>query len=105
MTKRRVKHIGVFQTSLISAIIFFFLSLIMVVPIMLIMSIAGGLSDNMGFAFGGLLMIFMPIMYAIMGFLMTALWCWIYNMVAKRVGGIEIEVEVIEDEPGAQVPA
>jgi len=96
MTKRRVKKIGVLQTSLISAIIFFFLSLIMVVPIMLIMGIAGGFSDNMGFAFGGLLFIFMPIMYAIMGFLMTALWCWIYNVVAKMIGGIEIEVEVIE---------
>lgn len=97
MSKKRVKKIGVLQTSLISAIIFFFLSLILVVPMILIMGIAGVFSDNMGFAFGGLLMIFMPIMYAIMAFLMTALWCWMYNVVAKRLGGIEIEVEVMED--------
>jgi len=28
--------------------------------------------------------------------LMTALWCWLYNVIAKKIGGIEIEVEVIE---------
>jgi len=97
MTKKRVKKIGILQTSLISAIIFFFLSLILVVPIMLIMGIAGGFSDNMGFAFGGLLLMFMPIMYAIMGFLMTALWCWLYNVIAKKIGGIEIEFEAMEE--------
>lgn len=42
-------------------------------------------------------MIFMPIIYAVMAFLMTALWCWMYNVVAKRIGGIEIEVEVMEE--------
>jgi ABC-type sugar transport system permease subunit len=97
MTKKRVKKIGILQTSLISAIIFFFLSLILVVPIMLIMGIAGGFSDNMGFAFGGLLLMFMPIMYAIMGFLMTAFWCWLYNVIAKKIGGIEIEFEAMEE--------
>jgi hypothetical protein len=97
MSKRRVKKIGVLQTSIVSAIIFFILSLIMVVPMMLVMGIAGVFSDNMGFAFGGVFMIFMPIMYAVIGFLVTALWCWMYNVVAKWIGGIEIEVEVIED--------
>jgi hypothetical protein len=97
MSKRRVKKIGVLQTSIVSAIIFFILSLIMVVPMMLVMGIAGVFSDNMGFAFGGAFMIFMPIMYAVIGFLFTALWCWMYNVVAKWIGGIEIEVEVIDD--------
>lgn len=97
MSRRRVKKIGVLQTSIVSAIIFFILSLIMVVPVMLVMGIAGVFSDNMGFAFGGVFMIFMPIMYAVIGFLVTALWCWMYNVVAKWIGGIEIEVEVIEE--------
>lgn len=97
MTKRKVKRIGVFQTSLIAAIIYFFLALIIVVPMMLIMGFAGGFSDIPGFAFGGVLMIFMPILYAVIGFLMTALMCWMYNVIAKRIGGIEIEVEVMEE--------
>jgi hypothetical protein len=97
MSRRRVKKIGVLKTSIVSAIIFFILSLIMVVPVMLVMGIAGVFSDNMGFAFGGVFMIFMPIMYAVIGFLATALWCWMYNVVARWIGGIEIEVEVIEE--------
>ncbi len=98
MTRTRVKKIGILQTSLISAIIFFILSLFLVLPMMLITGIAGGFSDNPGFASGGLIMVFMPIIYAIIGFLMTALWCWIYNAVAKRIGGIEIELEVMGNE-------
>lgn len=98
MTKTRVKKIGVLQTSVISAIIFFFLSLVLVLPMLLITGIAGGFSDNMGFAFGGIIMIFMPIIYGIMGFLMTALWCWIYNVIAKRIGGIEVELETMEEQ-------
>jgi len=27
---------------------------------------------------------------------MTALWCWLYNLIAQRIGGIEFEDEVIE---------
>ena len=40
----------------------------------------------------------MPIIYGIMGFLMTALWCWIYNVIAKRIGGIEVELETMEEQ-------
>ena len=98
MTRTRLKKIGVLQTSLISAIIFFFLSLIFVLPMMLFVGIAGGLSKYPGFAFGGLVMIFMPILYAIIAFLMTALWCWIYNIIAKRIGGIEIDLEAVEEQ-------
>ena len=32
-----------------------------------------------------------------MGFVATAIWCAIYNLVAKRFGGIEVEIEIIED--------
>lgn len=97
MTKRKVKRIGVFQTSLIAAIIYFFLALIIMIPMMLIMGVVGGLSDVPGFAFGGGLMILMPIMYAVIGFIMTAFMCWLYNVIANRIGGVEIEVEVIEE--------
>jgi len=97
MSKRRVKKIDVFKTSLISAIIFFFVSLVMIIPMMLIMGVAGGYSRMPGLAFGSLLMIFMPIIYAVMSFIMTAIWCWIYNLVAKQIGGIEIEIEVVDE--------
>lgn len=37
-----------------------------------------------------------PVMYAIVGFIGGALTGWVYNMVAKRIGGVEVEVEELE---------
>src|SRR5690606_14123770 len=101
----------VLQTSLISAIITFCLTLVIIIPIALIMGVTGGIfggssgdfSDTMGVALGGLLTIFLPVIYGISAFLMTALWCWIYNLIAPKIGGIEIEVEIIE-EPNINYP-
>jgi hypothetical protein len=42
MTKRRVTKIRVLKTALISALIFFFISLIVFVPMLIITGIAGG---------------------------------------------------------------
>ncbi len=97
MTKTRVKKIGVLQTAKISAIIFFFISLIVVVPMMLIMVITGGFSNDTGIGKAILPIFIMPILYPIMGFLMTLLWCWLYNVLAKRIGGIEVEFEAMEE--------
>jgi len=97
MTKRRVTKIRVLRTALISALIFFFISLIVFVPMLIIAGIAGEYSGGMGFGKAALPIVIMPLLYPIMGFLMTALWCWLYNMIAKRIGGIEFEDEVIEE--------
>ena len=34
----------------------------------------------------------LPIMAAVLGFLITALLCWLYNLVAARIGGIAFEL-------------
>lgn len=96
MTKRRVAKIRVLKTALISALIFFFISLIVFVPMLIITGITGGFPGGMGFGKAALPLVIMPILYPIMGFLMTALWCWLYNVIALRIGGIEFEDEVIE---------
>ena len=44
-------------------------------------------------AFGAGFAVFVPIIYAAMGFVFGALGALIYNVVAKWVGGIEVEVE------------
>src|SRR5258708_33745148 len=38
-------------------------------------------------------MLFLPVMYALMGFISGAIGAFIYNLVAKWIGGIELEVE------------
>lgn len=44
-------------------------------------------------SFGFLAIIIVPIVYAIMGLVTGAIGAWIYNIVAKLVGGIEVEFE------------
>jgi len=38
------------------------------------------------------LMVVAPLLYAGLGFLVGAITAWIYNLVAGRIGGIEIEL-------------
>ena len=33
-----------------------------------------------------------PFLYLVMGYIMVAVGCWLYNLVARYVGGIEYEV-------------
>ena len=61
-----------------------------------------GLGQREGFAAGGgsiifgiLMMILFPIIYGIFAFVAGAIGAVIYNVFAKMVGGIEIEVETI----------
>lgn len=36
--------------------------------------------------------ILMPIIYGIMGFVIGAIGAWLYNLIAKKIGGVEIEL-------------
>lgn len=53
-------------------------------------------ADNTGLPFGSgfflLIIIGIPIFYGIIGFLIGALFAWVYNLVASKVGGLEIEL-------------
>jgi len=46
-----------------------------------------------GLIFGGLSIVFMPVLFAIMGAIFGGLGAVIYNVSAKYVGGIAVEVE------------
>lgn len=94
---KRVKRFGVYQTAKISAIIYFIISALFMVPFGLFFStIGGGAYDSMPF-FGGMFFFLLPFFYAFIGFVFTALGCVIYNMIAKYAGGIEMEIETIEE--------
>ena len=93
----QIKKFGVLQTAKIAAIMYFLISLIFVIPfglIALVSSFASrGREGVAGALFGGVFIIFMPIVYAALGFVFVAIGCLFYNLVAKYVGGIEIEIE------------
>jgi hypothetical protein len=42
---------------------------------------------------GGVTLILAPILYGVLGALVNAFMAWLYNLVAARLGGIEISLE------------
>jgi hypothetical protein len=74
------------------------ISLIFFVPLFLILSLAGAASGAKGatavpFIFSGVFVIFLPIIYAVLGFIGGVIAAFVYNLVAKWTGGIEFTTE------------
>ena len=86
--KKRITRLAVMQTGKMLAVLYGFLSAIML-PFMLI----GIIANPKNFS-----MLFMLFLYPIMGFIGGILMSALYNLAAKWIGGIEISVESIETE-------
>jgi hypothetical protein len=86
--KMNIRSFSVLQTAKISAILYFIISLICV-PFFMIAIAMNPRASTGGIGFVAL----MPFVYGVLGFLMTAIACLLYNWLAKHVGGIEFTVE------------
>src|SRR5687768_8056121 len=100
---QQIKSFGIFQTAKFVAILYFVIAaviLIIAAPFILLAGMftsaqpgaepgSGGAMMGFGLAF----LVAAPFLYAIFAFLTTALTCWIYNLLAGRVGGIAIELQ------------
>jgi len=95
-TTRRIKRIAPLQLGKMLAILYGIMGLIFI-PFFLVMSAFASQMPSpqrVGFlALGAGFALFVPVIYAAMGFVFGALGALIYNVVAKWVGGIEVEVE------------
>jgi hypothetical protein len=95
-TVRRIKRIAPLQLGKMLAILYGIIGLL-VIPVFLVMASVGSqLPEGQRGAFmamGAGAAIFAPIIYAVMGFIIGVIGAFIYNLVAKWVGGIEVEVE------------
>jgi len=89
--KYQVKSFDVLQTSAVAAMLYFLLSLLIFVPVFLI-TLAFPHSNTV-LPFTGIVVVFIPFLYAIAGFIFTALGCLFYNLVAKFMGGIAFTLE------------
>jgi len=96
--KRRLTNVSPLKLGITLAVIYGIMSLVVLVPVFLIMSLAGAASARPGaqalpVIFTGAFVIFLPIMYAVVGFLGGVIAAFVYNIVAKWTGGIEFTTE------------
>ncbi len=82
--KKQLTHISVLQTAKVAAAMYFTISALMIVVVMLpIMMIKGQMQMSMFF------LLLMPLVYLLLGFVFTVVLAWVYNMIASVLGGIE----------------
>jgi hypothetical protein len=95
---QRIKSLGVLSCAKMSGAIYGCLGLIFV-PFALIGGLAGMASGQGKDAIGGIIFlvfgILAPVIYGAMGFVLGAFSAWIYNLMAKWLGGIQIELQQI----------
>ena len=100
----RIRRFSVIKTSNVVALIYMVVVAIFVVPIGLLVSIAGTASQGQAGPVGGIAFALIAILgYGLLGWVFTAIGCLIYNLVAGWVGGIEVQVEAVA--PPAPPPA
>ena len=97
----RIRRFSVISTANTVAIMYFIGFLIIIIPLVLIFAItevtltdAAGQQSTVGIgAAGGLvLLIVVPLLYGLAGWVITALFCLLYNLTARFTGGIGVDV-------------
>jgi hypothetical protein len=88
---KRLARIAPWQAGKLFAIIYFFFSLLFVIP-MLLMSMFAPLPAGPGPRLGTGIIILFPFLYALAGLIFIPLACWIYNIAAGIVGGLQVSV-------------
>jgi hypothetical protein len=94
--KRQIKKIGVLQTAKVTALLYLVGSAIVFEPLALIVFMlrqygvaadAASRTPPPGF------LMFLPILYGVLSFITAVIACWLYNLIAGKIGGIEIEFD------------
>lgn len=88
---KRLSRIAPWQAGKLFAVIYFFLSFVFIVPLFLMMIIAP-FRPGPGPHFSPALLIFFPFLYALVALIFVPLACWIYNLAARVVGGLQVSV-------------
>lgn len=92
VVKHQIKRLSPHQNAKVSAVMMAVMSLLIVVPFGLIaMAFSPSGANGLGMGLG--MFIALPVIYLVMGYIMTIIGCAIYNFVSRMVGGIEYEAE------------
>lgn len=83
---KQVKRFYIFQTSKVIAVMYLIASAIFLIPVGIYAMYNQDVST-------GLLFWVLILIYGLLAFIGTAISCWLYNIVASKMGGIAVEVE------------
>ena len=87
---RRITRIAPWQAGKFFAVMYFILGLVFAIPFALIALLSSSATGQRPFGVG--FAIALPFLYALGGLIIVPIVCWIFNLVAKLVGGLDIEV-------------
>lgn len=87
--RKQITNISPLQTAKVLAVLYFAIAL----PLLLLMLVMPGPKPPYVSGF----MLTMPFFYGLFGFLFTLFGAWVYNFVAKHLGGIEFTTKDVED--------
>jgi hypothetical protein len=89
---RQIRSFNVLQTAKVMGALYF------VLGVAVSLFIAGRISiARRAPGHGGLLIaVLAPFIYGVLGFVFSAIVCWLYNVIAGLLGGIEVEVVASE---------
>lgn len=88
---QKVKKIGVLSLAKILGFLYAIIGLILGV-LFAVLSLFGFNADETGLFFGAASIIIFPILYGIMGFIGGLITGFFYNLVASKIGGLEVEI-------------
>jgi hypothetical protein len=98
----RIRRFNVMKTATVVAVMYMVIVAIFVIPfaIFALLISATGTPQAQGF-FGGSIIfgLFTILGYGLFGWIFTAIACYIYNVAAGWVGGIEVQVEPVAPPP------
>lgn len=90
--RKQIKSISPLQTAKVMAVLYFVISL----PLILFMFISMSMLPGPRLPMSGM-MLLMPVMYLVFGYIFTLVGAWVYNLVAGWIGGIEFTTVEIEN--------
>lgn len=95
--ERRIIGLPVHQTSLIMALTAGLVGVVFTLLLLPFMLIAPTQPESSDIVPGAAMLLVLPLMYLVFGYLGTALWVAVFNQIARRIGGLP--VQFAPDEP------
>jgi len=89
--KKRLTYVSPLQLGIVLGVLYGVISLL-IVPIFILAALFGPKGSGLGIVF----VIFLPIIYAVMGFVFGVISAFVYNLVAKWTGGVEFTTQEVQ---------